>query len=85
MEDFLKYYGLDWLGMGLSLLVVYLLGNKNKYGFLVFVTANAIWIFLGFVLMSSLGIAVGNLVFLVMNLRGFFAWNKKQKAEMATE
>ena len=36
MELFLKYYTLDWLAMALSLLAVYLLGNKNKYGFISF-------------------------------------------------
>jgi serine protease inhibitor ecotin len=39
MEQFLKYYTLDWVAMILSLLAVYLLGNKNK---------NVTWVFLGF-------------------------------------
>jgi hypothetical protein len=79
MEQFLKYYGLDWLAMALSLLVVYLLGNKNKNGFLSFSTANVLWIFLGFALMNSLGIAIGNAVFLIMNIRGYISWNKNQQ------
>jgi hypothetical protein len=77
MEQFLKYYGLDWLAMSLSLLAVYLLGNKNKYGFLSFLVANATWVFLGFVMMNSLGIGIGNIVFLIMNIRGYLSWDKK--------
>ncbi|MFM9950641.1 MAG: PnuC protein [Saprospiraceae bacterium] len=77
MEIFLKYYTLDWLAMALSLLAVYLLGSKNKLGFISFSAANLLWIFLGFFLMNSLGIAIGNLVFLIMNIRGFISWNKK--------
>jgi hypothetical protein len=77
MELFLKYYTLDWLAMALSLLAVYLLGNKNKYGFISFSIANAFWIFLGFTMMNSLGIGIGNIVFLIMNIRGFVFWNKK--------
>jgi hypothetical protein len=80
MEFFLKYYTLDWLAMALSLLAVYLLGNKNKYGFICFSIANVTWIFLGFALMNSLGIGVGNIVFLIMNIRGFISWNKNIKA-----
>ncbi len=79
MEQFLKYYTLDWLAMVLSLLAVYLLGNQNKYGFLSFSLANVTWIFLGFAFMNSLGIAIGNIVFLIMNIRGFISWNKKNK------
>jgi hypothetical protein len=76
MEIFLKYYTLDWLAMALSLLAVYLLGSKNKLGFISFSIANTVWIFVGFFLMNSLGIAIGNIVFLIMNIRGFFSWNR---------
>jgi uncharacterized protein (DUF58 family) len=81
MELFLKYYTLDWLAMALSLLAVYLLGNKNKYGFISFSIANVLWIFLGICLMNSLGIGLGNIVFLVMNIRGYISWNKNNKNE----
>lgn len=77
MEIFLKYYALDWAAMTLSLFAVYLLGNKNKLGFISFSVANAIWVFLGFFLMNSLGIGIGNIVFFIMNVRGFFSWNKQ--------
>jgi hypothetical protein len=79
MNIFLKYYTLDWLAMILSLVAVYLLGNKNRLGFISFSIANTVWIFLGVFLMNSLGIAIGNSVFLVMNIRGFISWNKKEK------
>ena len=77
MQNPLNYYGLDWLGMALSLLAVYQLGNKKHVGFLTFIVANSIWIFLGLILMKSLGTAVGNFVFLVMNVRGYFKWKKE--------
>lgn len=80
MEDFFNYYGLDWLGMALSLWAVYMLGNKNRYGFVVFAVANMLWVFLGMAWMDSLGIAVGNFVFLVMNLRGYWTWSKEEVA-----
>jgi len=78
VDIFLKYYTLDWLAMGLSLLAVYLLGNKNKFGFISFSIANTLWVFLGFFLMNSLGIGIGNIVFLIMNIRGFVSWNKNK-------
>lgn len=81
MEVFLKYYTLDWLAMGLSLFAVYLLGNKNKFGFISFILANFLWVILGFSLINSLGIAIGNLVFLIMNIRGYLSWNNTSQNE----
>lgn len=80
MDDFLRYWGLDWLAMALSLLSVYLLGNRNRAGFLLFAASNSTWIFLGLTWMTSLGIAVGNTIFLFMNIRGFVNWRKKDPA-----
>jgi len=58
----------------LSLTAVYLLGNHVRSGFLVFVAANLVWILLGVFWMNSMGIALGNSAFLVMNLRGYLRW-----------
>lgn len=76
MDVYLKYYGLDWLAMAASLLAVYLIGNKNRIGFISYVLANALWIYLGVFKMQSFGISVGNVFFLMMNLRGFLKWKK---------
>ncbi len=80
MIDLFKYYGLDWLAMALSIWAVYLLGNKNKWGFISFIIANAMWVYVGIFLMSSYGIAVGNFVFLVLNSRGYMKWNKNKES-----
>jgi hypothetical protein len=76
MDVYLKYYGLDWLAMAASLLAVYLIGNKNRIGFISYILANALWIYLGVFKMQSFGISVGNVFFLMMNLRGFLKWKK---------
>ncbi len=79
MIPFLNYYGLDWAAMVLSVLAVWMLGNKNKYGFVVFITANIIWVILGAALMHSYGIILGNIFFLVSDTRGFLNWNKDER------
>lgn len=78
MDDYFKYYGLDWIGMIITLIAVYLLGNKNRNGFIVFAVANVLWMGIGYFLMSSLGILFGNIFFLVTNIRGFINWKKEQ-------
>ena len=80
MESFLKYYGLDWIAMASSLLAVYLIGDKNRFGFLSYIIANSLWIYLGVFKMQSLGISVGNIFFLMMNLRGYLKWKSQLHA-----
>ncbi|TQV88180.1 nicotinamide mononucleotide transporter [Aliikangiella coralliicola] len=77
MDQFFAHYGVDWVAIGSSLLAVYMLGNKNRYGFIVFAISNLVWIFLGLVWMNSVGMAAGNFIFLIMNIRGFINWSKE--------
>ena len=84
----MTYYGLDWLAMSLSFLAVWLIGGKHRHGFIVFATANLTWLVVG-VMADSTGILVGNLGFLLMNLRNFWKWSHPAKpvqspAAMAT-
>ena len=71
-----QYYGLDWLAMTLSLLAVYWLGNRLSRGFVAFIFANLLWLGVGTFLMQSAGIALGNLIFLIINIRGYLRWQK---------
>lgn len=74
----MQYYGIDWLATVCGLTGVYLLGNKNKYGFLVFMMASASWITFG-VLTESAAVMIGSSIFLIMHLRGWLAWRKDEK------
>ena len=76
MSSIFAYYGVDWFAMALSLYAAYLLGNKQKLGFIVFAVSNIIWIVLGIFFMSSMGMALGNFAFFLINVRGFISWNK---------
>lgn len=79
MDQLLVYCGVDWIAIALSLLAVYMLGNKNQYGFLVFAFSNIMWVFLGFSWMDSVGMAVGNIIFFIVNVRGYYSWVKESK------
>lgn len=80
----MSYFGLDWLAMTLSFTAVWMLGNKRRNGFLLFAAANVTWLGVG-VLAGSMGIFVGNLGFLIMNLRGFGRWSQESTlVEVAT-
>ncbi len=79
METFFKYYGLDWLAMLMNLLAVIQLGNKIKWGFVIFIGANLTWIITAWLLLHSYAIVFGNFFFLVTNMRGFIKWKKQDQ------
>lgn len=66
-------FGLDWGAMIFSLMALYLIGRRNRLGFLSFIVANVCWVSIGYLTMSF-AIIVGNLIFLVLNLRGYWSW-----------
>ena len=72
----MKLHGLDWLAMVLSLLALMLLGKRNRFGFISFMVANVSWIAAG-ILLNNLAICIGNLAFLIYNLRGFTVWSRE--------
>lgn len=43
----LQFYGIDWLATACGLAGVYLIGNRNKLGFVVFMVASLSWIAFG--------------------------------------
>lgn len=76
--SFFQYYGIDWLATVCGLTGVLLLGNKNKYGFLIFMMASASWISFG-VLTGSYAVILGSSIFLVMHLRGWLKWRSDER------
>lgn len=78
----MQYYGIDWLATICGLMGVYLLGNKNKLGFAIFMVASASWITFGF-LTESVAVILGSSTFLVLHLRGFLSWRKAEKLQLA--
>ncbi len=74
-----QHYGLDWIAMILTFTAIYALGNKQRFGFCVMIVGNACWIILG-IKFESLGMILANLVFLIMNLRGFVRWGRPDQA-----
>jgi ABC-type uncharacterized transport system YnjBCD permease subunit len=69
----MSLFGADWVAMSASVMALTLLGRKSRWGFVCFMVANLAWIACG-LLLPSMPIVLGNMVFLVLNVRGFLAW-----------
>jgi hypothetical protein len=72
----LKYYGIDWFAIFSSFLAIYLLGNKNRNGFLAFMLSNICYLTIGY-LTDSLALIIGSIVFFITNFRGWTKWKKE--------
>ena len=71
-----RYYGSDWVATALTMLAIYLLGNKRKEGFVIMIIGNLCWVALGLIV-HSIAMVIANVVFIVMNLRGFMKWSSQ--------
>ena len=78
MKFIIQQYGIDWVAMLFTIFAVYLLGNKNRKGFVFMMVANFFWVALG-LLLQNLPIIIANSCFFIMNLRGFLKWQVRIK------
>ena len=77
----MQYYGIDWLATVCGLTGVYLLGNKSKIGFLLFMVASASWAVFG-IMTGSIAMSIGSTIFFTMHARGFLAWRRDERGSL---
>jgi hypothetical protein len=68
-----RYFGFDLVSAACGLAGLYLLGNRNRYGFLLCMAASAFGIVFG-ALAQSLPLLLLHVILLFVNLRGFQKW-----------
>ena len=80
-----SYYYIDWIAMLLTLLSIYLLGQKKANGFLLGMLANIFWLIFG-CFAQSLATIIANFLFFLINGHGYWQWvfvaRKKTKAPL---
>ena len=73
-----QFYGIDWVATACGLAGVFLLGNKNRWGFLIFMVASASWVTFGYIT-GSYAVILGSSTFFFMHLRGWVRWRRDEK------
>ena len=77
--NFFTYNGVDWLAMLLTLVAIYLIGNKARSGFILMIIGNLCWVALG-VLSQSAAMIIANVVFAGMNVRAIILWSNEENS-----
>lgn len=70
-----NYYGLDWVAMMASLAFLFLIGNKKRYGFIIYTIANIAWIVVNYMAGIWPGVIL-NIIMIGLNARGYLKWEK---------
>jgi nicotinamide riboside transporter PnuC len=74
----MQLYGIDWLATICGLAGVYLIGSKNRYGFLIMMVASMSWMTVGFFI-ESLALILGSGVFFGLHTRGWLKWRRESR------
>lgn len=77
---YMQFYGVDWIATVAGLTGVYLIGSKNKFGFLIMMVASLSWMAVGFMI-GSLALILGSTVFFSLHVRGWLKWNQEARTE----
>ncbi|MGB7207554.1 MAG: nicotinamide mononucleotide transporter [Pyrinomonadaceae bacterium] len=77
----MQYFGIDWVATVAGLTGVYLIGNKNKFGFLIMMIASLSWMTVGFMI-QSLALILGSGVFFSLHVRGWIKWRREARADL---
>ncbi len=77
----MHFYGIDWVATVAGLTGVYLIGNKNKFGFLIMMIASLSWMTVGF-MVQSLALILGSGVFFSLHVRGWIKWRREARADL---
>ncbi len=76
--SFSDYYGLDYLTATCVIAAMFMLGSKNRLGFILYSIASTSGIAFA-VLAKSPPIIVTNIVMIILNVRGFLNWRKSME------
>jgi len=72
-----QYYGIDWLITLLTFAGIFLIGNKNKKGFILGMSSSLLAIAFSFQI-GSIANGVTAVLLFVLYLRGLINWSKKK-------
>jgi hypothetical protein len=75
LDFFTKFYGIDILAMILTFTGIYLIGNKKRYGFIIALLGNIIWVSLG-VWVQSIGLIFANFVIVILYVINYLKWKE---------
>lgn len=72
---------MDWIASAFTVVNVWLLGEKNQYGWFFGMAGNVLWVTYALWATWQIPLAILNVVFLGLNVRGYRSWSGAQDEE----
>lgn len=72
---------LDWIAGIFELLGIYIVGNKNKIGFLFAIACNILWVIYVLINKTTYGLLPVVLSAFIINIRNYRKWSKDEKVK----
>lgn len=66
---------MDYILSGLSILILWLMGNKNKYAPILGILGQILWIYYA-ISLKQYGLLIGTIGYLIVHIRNAIKWNK---------
>jgi nicotinamide riboside transporter PnuC len=68
---------MDWIASFITMINVWLLGEQNKYGWLFGMAGNVLWVVYALWMTWQVPLAILNVVFFGLNVRGYKNWSEE--------
>lgn len=68
---------MSWAAGVFELLGIWLVGNKNRWGFISFIVCNVLWIYVAIHTPEVRGLLIAVVPALFLNIRAWFKWRAK--------
>lgn len=69
---------LSWCATGSSLIGQWLINNKKRSAFVVWIASNVLWIIVNIISTFNMANVVMYIVYTIMNIHGFISWKNKE-------
>ena len=74
INQFYQYYGTDWIATIGTIIYLYMIGNKQRAGFLVGIVSNIFWFIFGLIA-NSFPNLLAQVLFIWLNIRAYRKWS----------
>lgn len=66
---------MDWVLSAISMIMLWMMGNKNRYAPVVGIFAQILWIYYA-ISLGQYGLLIGTIGYLIIHIRNTVKWNK---------
>ena len=76
---------MDWVAAVIELIAAWVIGNKNKYGYILFIIGGMCWLAHSLISKGTYGLFLVIVPAFFINVRNYIKWKREEKDVVAVE